>query len=65
MPKQAKRESGGSPTTDKPAGAASKPVSLAPLDFERALDGLLATDPQKVREAERKAEKKRAVKKKR
>jgi hypothetical protein len=50
--------------TDEQQGAASKPVSLAPLDFEAALDGLLATDPKKIKEAERKAEKKRAAKKK-
>jgi hypothetical protein len=43
-------------------GVASKPVSLAPLDFEQALDGLLATDPKKVKESERKAEEERGRK---
>ncbi len=40
-----------------------KPVTLAPLSFDEALDGLLATDARAVRELERKATEKRAGKK--
>ncbi|MDQ3803089.1 MAG: hypothetical protein M3416_04460 [Acidobacteriota bacterium] len=58
-----KQETGRRVSADKP-GPASKPVSLAPLDFDTALDGLLATDAEAVRELERKAEAKREAKKK-
>ncbi len=51
-----------------PKGKEGKPVSLAPLTFDEALDGLLQTDAKAVRELERKdrlkREKKRAAKQK-
>lgn len=63
--KRDKASKGGArrPEAEKP-GPASKPVTLAPLTFDEALGGLLATDPEAVRELERKAADKREAKKK-
>jgi hypothetical protein len=43
-----------STASDEAHGAAAKPVSLAPLDFETALRDLLQVPPSKVKEAEQK-----------
>jgi hypothetical protein len=44
------------------AGREGKPISLAPLSFDEALDGLLGVKPEPKGEA-KKATKKRAMKK--
>ena len=46
---------------DEKQGGASKPVSLAPLTFDEALDGLLAVKPEP--KGEPKGTKKQAAKK--
>jgi len=47
----------------KAQGIASNPYSLAPLSFDEALGRLLETDPEAVRELERRAAEKRGTKK--
>ena len=50
------------PAHEEPQGAASKPISLAPLSFEEALDGLLGVKPEPKDEPKKRTVKKTAKK---